>query len=271
MKVLYYFPFYTLVVCLLMSCASKPVLQAPVRALTFNDFAKEQASRKSALSKVQGKLKLELLTRENPLSGSGRILAEFPDRFRVELRDPLGRVHYILFAKGEKVAAYFPRNKQATVDVQSGRGYFKRVLGAAWSAPELMALFFGIVPGHWDKKSLVQWGWDKERGLFLGQLAKGKEALSLWVDSSDATVRRLEWSVDGKTLDAEYSDFDSCCEAPTDPKLGFDAVVRFRAEDAAVHAAWDSLKPTKAAASGSVFEYQPSPGEVVSEERASDR
>ncbi len=251
---------------LLSGCASKPpVQQAPLVPLAPRDFFRDQAERRRVLQDFSGKLKLSYVTEKNPVSGSGRIVGAALDRVRIELRDPLGRLQYVLLKQGERVAASFPRSQKAVTENSGGRAYFQQVLGAPWSLGDLVALFTGRLPKGWESQPVKSWKWDGEKAAYRGLLEDGKHSVTVWVDAKNTSLQSLVWKVGEQTLEVDYEDYDACCEPQDSFKLAHKVSLKLPGEKSEVGVVWDTLKKAAQPAPLALFDFQAAPGDKVVE------
>jgi hypothetical protein len=256
---------------LVSGCVSKPPVEAPLRQVTSRDFLRDQAERRRVLQDFSGKLKLSYVTQSNPVSGSGRIVGFSLDRIRIELRDPIGRLQYVLTKQGERVAAWFPRNQTAMTENTGGRAYFEQVLGAPWSLGDLAALFMGRLPAAWESKPMKQWKWDPEKQAYRGLFEEGMQSLIVWVEPKHTSIQSLLWNLGDRSLSVEYDDLDLCCEPQPSFKLAHKVDLKLPKEGSEVGVVWDSLRKSAQPAPLSVFDFQPAPGDKVTELKVKQR
>lgn len=240
-------------------CAGHRVLEKPIKDLTPSDFWKDQGQRRGLLSGFSGKLKLGYRGKDQEVSGKGRIVGKYPNAFRVELRDPIGRLHYVLVENGNRVWVHFPRNRNGYREEASGKAYFRRALGIPVPFADLAGLFVGEVPARWQNAKHVGWQWDTSVGAFRLELESGGERLKLWVDSEHSSIMRLEWNGSGGKIHAVFSDLDTCCVGVPPSRvfrLAHEVSVTIPDEDTAVELTWDSLVRPTQEIPGGVFEFQ---------------
>jgi hypothetical protein len=201
------------------------------------------------------------------ISGKGRIVGQQPGSYRLELRDPIGRLHYVLTAQQEELVGYYPRLHQAFTDATGGKAYFKKVLGIAVPFSEMVGLFMGTVPGRWEKAKLRKWEWDREVGAFRGEWEQGGEKLTVWVDSGNAAPQTVRWERAGQVIEAQFSEFDGCCNNRKNFFLAYEVKVQIPSEQTSVQISWDSLSRSSQEVPASAFTFQAGPGDKVSEIR----
>jgi outer membrane lipoprotein-sorting protein len=250
---------------LLSACAHHPKVENPVQPLEAADFWRDQTARRAFLGTFSGKLKMGYEGKKQSVSGKGRIVGNYPQNFRLELRDPIGRLHYVLIQKGSSVVAYFPRNKQAGRENNSGRTYFKRVLGTGIAFNDIVAISAGVLPTKWEKVKFSTWEWDKEQGAFRGVLEQGGEKVTVWVDSANTAIQSLVMDMAGETVEAEFTDREPCCETPGGFHLGYEAKLKLPKQQTAVGVTWDTISKPTQDIPASAFEFTPAAGDKVSE------
>lgn len=253
-------------VFLSVGCSHQRVLESPIHPVEPGMFWRDQAVRRGFLTSFSGKLKMSYDGKDQEVSGKGRIVGRAPSGFRVELRDPIGRLHYVLVQKGPQFAVHFPRNKQALKEASGGKAYFKKVLGKELGFSDLALLFTGVVPAKWDKAKFESWEWDKSKGAFRGIAQLGDETLTVWVDSGNEALQSLIWEVGGETVEATYRDYDKCCEGMRGGfALAYEAKVSLSEQDTAMEVVWESLKRQEVPVAA--FDFQPASGDRVVEIR----
>ncbi len=256
----------TLVVLVSTACSHQRVLESPVHPVEPSQFWRDQAVRRGFLTSFSGKLKMSYDGKDGEVSGKGRIVGRAPNGFRVELRDAIGRLHYVLIQKGAQFSVHYPRNKRALKESVGGRAYFKKVLGKELPFSDLALVFAGVVPSKWDKAKFDSWGWDKEKGAFRGISRLADETLTVWVDSSNEALQGMRWELGGETVEASYKDYDKCCEGMRGNfGLAYEAKVSLPDQDTAMEVGWESLKRQEIPASA--FDFQPPAGDRVMELR----
>jgi outer membrane lipoprotein-sorting protein len=250
---------------LVAACAHHPKVETPIQPLEVADFQRDQGARRAFLGSFSGKLKMGYEGKKQSISGKGRIVGNYPQTFRMELRDPIGRLHYVLIQNGTSVTAYFPRNKQAGHENASGRVYFKRVLGLGIPFNDIVAIASGVLPPKWEKVQFTSWEWDKEQGAFKGVLEQGGEKATVWVDSANTAMQSLILETGGETIEAEYSDREPCCETQAGFHLGYEVKVKMPKQQTAVLVSWDALSKPTQDIPATAFEFTTAPGDKVAE------
>lgn len=247
----------------LVGCAHHPKVENPIQPLEPSDFARDQTARRAILASVSAKLKMGYEGKKQSVSGKGRLVGNYPGNFRLELRDPLGRLHFVFTQKGENAVAYYPRNKQAARETTSGKTYFKRVIGLGLAFSDLVSVSAGVLPASWQRVPLKSWEWDRSEGAFRGVLEKGGEKMAIWVDSANTAIQRMEWQVDGQTVEVAFEDREPCCESKAVFTLGYEVKWNIPDQSTSVQVSWESLLKPNQEIPSSAFEFQPAPGDKV--------
>jgi len=230
-----------LVVVLLAGCASAPPRQPT--GLGEKSFWADQAKRSTKLKHVNGALGLRYKTKQMNVGGRGRIASTLGDGLRLELRDPLGRVRFLVALKGPKFAAYFPSEKKAYIDSERGTRYLRQFLGVGASFEEVQDLFFGVMPRTFGLKRLDSWEWDPSKGSYKGsaKLAKGGQ-LRVWVHPGNGAIELLQAQRGPDVVEVRYTDFSPCCGKDS-PALANVVVLEPEHRRTSIIAEWDDLTP----------------------------
>jgi hypothetical protein len=225
-------------------CAHKPT-RLPT-GLTAAGFWKEQGERKGRTESISAKLHLRYQSRAGGVSGRGRMLSQLPKYLRLEMRDPLGRVAYVVSLQGENFTAYYPSQKRAYTDKQSGAAYMKQFLGVSLTFKDLDHVLVGLVPSFLNTEKFDSWEWISEDGIYRGKAKRDSESLSCDVDPDTGALRALDWLGNGDVVHVSYSDFSSCCggEAKGAKPLSLAHVVSVSIArvDSKVEAEWDDVE-----------------------------
>ncbi|MBY0369127.1 hypothetical protein K2X33_00475 [bacterium] len=248
-------------------CAHQRVLEKPLKPLVWADFWKDQTVRRGTLGEFSGKLKLGYEGKGQSISGRGRIVGKEAKNFRLELRDPIGRLHYVLVDKAGEVSVHYPRERFGYKDATGGRAYFQKTLGRRVAFAELVSLFLGVLPSQWEKARASGWEWDRDHGAFRGSLELGGENLTVWVDSGHAGLREFDWLRDGHTVHATLADFSDCCDTQGQRRAGFQLAYEVKidlGEGASTSASWDSLARPSSPLPAAAFELPFPAGDKVS-------
>jgi outer membrane biogenesis lipoprotein LolB len=244
-------------VFVLASCVHKPPRQPT--GLKESEFWKEQTTRSDAVKFLSAKLQLHYQGRSESVRGKGRMLSELPDRMRLELRDPLGRAQYIVAVSGERFTAYYPTQKRAYFDKQSGTAYMKRFLGVGFTFKDLQNLLLGLLPPGAKAEKFDEWGWAVAEEVYRGRLTRDGEKLVVDVDPDTGAIRELTWEWKGDVAHVTYGDFAPCCDGMrktlNEKPIRLAAVVTVGLDRAAskVEAEWDDVTRLDAGMDSEIF------------------
>lgn len=187
---------------LLPHCASIPKKTAT--GLRPDRFWEDQKFRGSFLESVSGKLYMSYKHPKESAAGQGRVLFS-QNRMRLELRDPLGKLHYVAVSDGKTFTAYFPTRALAYRDSVAGRAYFEKYMGFRFSSSEFRDLLVGTFPV--SVRSFSSWEWDDSEGMYVGVTTQGAYRFRVWVDGDKAVIRKLKWSTKDDELVVSYGDY----------------------------------------------------------------
>jgi len=161
---------------------------------------------------VFGKVRIRYEGQTDKISGKGQLLLELPGRVSLELRDPLGRTHYIAALNGKRLVAFYPRENVAYIDLRSGSQYMKRFLGMELSFSELYEILLGSIPSGQSGLPFENWEWDTNRRLYRGKLKVSGRSVTCWVDGRKRWIEEMLIDLGKDVLQVVYQDFSSCCE-----------------------------------------------------------
>lgn len=229
-------------VLLLVSCTHTPPKGKPT-GLTANDFWKEQEQRAHAANAISGKVRVRYEGRREKVSGKGLLLAQLPDQVRLELRDPLGRTHYIAGLNGQQMVAYYPRQNLAYLDGSKGNNYLKKIFGMDVSFSEFHQILLGILPSTKPGTLIDSWAWDEERGLYRAQLKIRGNTAMVWIDPESGVLQECLLTIDVESVRVVYQEFSSCCEKESTPGISLAQVVTISLDKAktSVDFEWDKI------------------------------
>lgn len=236
---------------ILVSCVHKPPRQPS--GLKASDFWNDQRLRREAARLLSAKLQLRYQGRSESVSGKGRMLSQLPDHLRLELRDPLGRVQYLVTVNGERFVAYYPTQKRAYLDKQSGAAYMKRFLGVGFTFKDLQSLLLGLLPPGAKAEKFDEWGWAGAEEEYRGQLKRDGERLVVDVDPDSAAIRELTWETKSDVAHVTYSDFAPCCGGDKSIRLAAVVTVGLGRTASKVEAEWDDITQLDAPKENEVF------------------
>lgn len=226
----------------LAGCASTPPRQPT--GLGEKAFWLDQAKRSAKLKNVNGAIAVRYKTKQTNVGGRGRIASTLGDGMRLELRDPLGRVRFLVSLRGSRFAAFYPSEKKAYVDSEHGTRYLRQFMGVGASFEEVQDLFFGVMPRTFRITRLDGWDWDATKGAYVGsaKLPKGG-ALKVWVHPDHAAIEMLQAQRGNDVVEVRYSDFSPCCGKGS-PVLANVVVLEPEHRRTSITAEWDDLQTT---------------------------
>ncbi len=189
---------------------TKPLVSGP--ELTTDRFWEEQKERKEETAQISAKVQVSYQGKGGKkVSGNGRLVLQPGERLRLELRDPLGRIHYLAALAGPHFVAHYPRQKLAYVDEKAGAAYVLDFLGIDFSFSDLHSLLLGILPERFTKSSFETWTFDKEAKVYKGLLTLSDYRVLATVDPQTAALKALELSSKAGKITLDYSVFEVCC------------------------------------------------------------
>ncbi len=246
-------------VVLIASCVHKPPAATPTGLLPA-DFWRDQQRRVFATSSISGKVHVRYEGNRDRVSGKGLLVAQLPDHIRLELRDPLGRTHYIAGLDKTRLVAYYPRQKLAYVDQHSGNAYLKKTFGMEVSFSELHQIMLGMLPSSRPGMPVDSWDWDAEKGAYRALIKLRGNPATVWIDGTRGTIQEMFLTVGQEKIHVEYQDFESCCERDSASgkvagvAMAANVSVRLERLKTLVAFEWDKIDSTAGNASGSTFE-----------------
>ncbi len=192
-----------LVIFLLTHCA-KEIKNNPPTGLKLETFVKEQVHRRDYFKQSTGKFWFEYQGSPH-IRGRGLYVANLPGQVRMELRDPLGRLHLILALNGDQFVAYLPQEKKAYLDSKKGALFLKKWI--RWEVPmdKFLPLGLGSLP---KETRLTGWKWDGVKSVYLSE-SKTPDALSLSVEGEEAILTQVGFK--NPAFSVNYVDAQKCC------------------------------------------------------------
>jgi len=201
--------FLALVLFVVSACSHTP--RAQPTGLGQAGFWSEQTQRSQEVKLLSGKVRLSYQGRKQSVSGKGRLLSQLPAQARMELRDPLGRVAYVVALNGKKFTAYYPSQKRAFVGEDGGREYFKSSMGLEAGFDELQRMLLGLLPERAGKGPFPNWEWDDGKGAYRADMKRGDTHWHLFIDGKSAALRQVTIESPTETIMVQYSDYGPCC------------------------------------------------------------
>lgn len=199
-------------------CTQSPVASSPkallpgATELTADRFWEDQKERVDEAAQISAKVRVSYQGRGGKkISGNGRLVLQPDQKLRLELRDPLGRIHYLATLTDGHFVAHYPRQKLAYIDDKAGGAYVLDFLGIAFNFSDLHSLLLGILPGRFAKATFETWHFDKPTNTYRGLLTVGDYRVLATVDAGSAALRGLELSSKAGKITLDYSAFEPCC------------------------------------------------------------
>ncbi len=197
-----------LLVLFLLSCSS--VQHVEPTGYSAENFWADQNERRKVVQKVSANLSLNY-SGMGEGAGKAQMIAEMPNHFRMEVRDPLGRVHLISTLEGTNFAVVYPRVKRFHKDSQAGKTFLKKIVGFDYSFNFLLPLMFGILPADMAKTGFhAPWQWDLKVGRYRGEIKVKGTPWLVWVNPQNSAIEKIEIQA-ASPFTIEYLDFFRCC------------------------------------------------------------
>lgn len=244
-------PFFCFLCCLSLSaCVTRKPKVATL--LTAQDFWEEQESRKNDFKAWEGKARVVLEEHGKNASGSGRIFFMSPDKIKMELRDPFGRLHFTAIKKKQSFLAHFVSQKVAYLEQEGGREYLKQKLGVDLPYDEVLGLWLGKLPKKLEGATFQSWEWDAMEGNYVGRLEKSGYEVICHVDGDMGVLKKIEWKKPAPSFQVIYDDLGTCCsDKKNNDKVAFAYSAKFENLNASqkVEVEWEDVflnpKPPK--------------------------
>ncbi len=256
MKVLSY-SLSALLVLNLMGCAHTP--GRPATGLVQGSFWKDQSSRLALARGLAGKMLLHYEGKKESGTGQGWVISQLPNDTRLELRDPLGKLRYLVVLNGQQFMALYPTEQLAYLDDRAGNAYLEKLLGADFSFRDLQQIFVGILPGVLPGTGVEDWKWDSDNGVYRGYVAGKRYRYTIEVDGEMASLRKISWATSHQKVVVNYSDFKPCCgEASRQANvhsMGLAQVINVSQDEpkSLIELTWKEIRPLEKAANGEIF------------------
>lgn len=244
------------------SCAHK-IIPEPV-GYTAAKFWKDQKTRRTLLKQASAKLSLSYRDPKQGFTGKGQGVWSLPQKGRLEVRDPFGRLQYVVVAGPKAFSAFYPGDGTWFKDDESGRGYFKYFIGVDQSFGEMTGWLLGILPDS-AAESFDSWSWIPREGVYEGKLRAAGGAMAIGIDPNTSA---MVWARTdrGGGFSVEYSGFSPCCGGATlNVKSDSTALARsVRLESSrtgqAIESDWQDIDPLKKSPDAASFEFTPPSG-----------
>jgi len=252
MKVLFFF------VCLglVLGCGhipkKEPVGYGP------RQFWKDQSLRLAKLNQFSAKIYLGVRGRGAKGSGSGQMIAQLPDRFRLEIRGPIGRLQFVAAQNGRNLTAYYPQEAKAFLDGGGGRAYLQKMAGLNMEFGVLQYVFIGVLSYPTVPKSFKSWQWDSRAGLYVGKIEQSGTEIEVWVDPQLSAIRKVLITENEIETQIDYSEF----KRTSSQKLGAAValarrvIVENKKLETSVNVQWKAMNPLRRTPKASVFQVK---------------
>lgn len=248
---------------LVAGCAHK-IFPEPA-GYSVSGFWKDQKARRSLLRQAAAKLSLSYRDPKQGFSGKGQALWSLPQRGRLEVRDPFGRLQYVLVASPKGFSAFYPGDGTWFRDEAAGRDYFRHFIGVDQTFGEMTGWLLGILPDS-AGESLDAWAWLPRQGVYEGKLRAGGWSITMGVDPQNDSLRWARAERDGAGFFVEYGSFSPCCggggvnvRTETTP-LARSVRIESLKTGQAIESEWQELSPVKKTPEGERFEFKPPAG-----------
>lgn len=195
---LFIIPFF-----LLLGCQHKVVRTAT--GLDSKKFWSEQEKRAAAFHSYSAKINLRYQGKEESISGKGNVLVDGTRGVRMELRDPLGRLQYVLTSKKDLVTALYPREGLAYSDTQKGIKYFEHMLGLALTVDDLRLLWLGILN---SSAHLSSFEWSEADADYVASVSQNGSDYHLEINPDTAAIMKLNVKKGSSTFQVSYAEFE---------------------------------------------------------------
>lgn len=182
----------------------------PETGLKPEAFWKDQQARSKSVDQVAAKLRLTFFGKNRSISGRGQLVRQPKRRVRLELRDPLGRVHYLAAQDQSAFTAHYPRRRLAYTDNKGGNRYVRAFLGLDFTFLGLQDIFVGLLPDV-QSKTVEGWKWDGETGEYVGTVQLTDRKATIRVDGRGGELTGLSVPMKEGTIEVKYSHFEPCC------------------------------------------------------------
>jgi hypothetical protein len=233
---------FAILIALTLSSCSTMQRRTP-SGLTASRFLQLQRDRQKAFHQLSGKVGLRYEGIKDSISGNGRYLSGTKHQYRLEIRDPLGRLHYLAALSDKNFQAHYPRQSKAYIDDQGGRAYLKKLAGISLDFHSLVGLAVGIIPRVYNKNSMDSWEWDEAAGLYRGDAKIGTASVEYAVDGASGTLVSLSVRNPTTVVEVQYSDLEPCCDGfELQQTLARVAEVRWPQSRASFNFEWNDLK-----------------------------
>lgn len=226
----------------LSGCAhQKPVAVEDAKLLTWDLVTKEQAARSESLNTILGKMSVEFEGHDESVRGLGTSGVILPNDYLLEIRDPVGRLHFQAVTRGNAFEGYFPRHKKVYKDKGSGRPFFQKTWGIPISFPEMSRLSAGLLPKSLGKQKNAELVW--KDGAYEGKFDVDGSSAVVGLNS-DGALTRLNWQRKEGDVEVAWRDFRPCCKwtSASADSFAIAHVIEIKTKDSIILIRWKSLQ-----------------------------
>lgn len=238
---------FVLLLIFVSSCTHTQTKPAP-RALTWSEVMAEQKKREEAVQSLIGKMSVEFDAEKDSVRGLGTCGAQFPDNFLLEIRDPVGRLHFQAVNRGNKFEGYFPRLGKLYKDTRAGRNFFTRTWDIPVSFKELYRASAGLLPRKIDPSKMKELTWNGQ--VFVGQAELEDGTLDVEIRADEMALSKLVWQRKDNAIEIQWRDFRPCCDWAPESNLAFAHVIEVKSKDNVIAIDWKSLQKWETASEG---------------------
>jgi len=242
---------------LFVGCTHAPL--RPATGLSPDGYWRDQTKRRALAGGLAGKLLLHFEGKKASGTGLGWVISQLPAESRLELRDPLGKLVYLVVLHGHEFMALYPTERLAYVDERAGNAYLEKLLGADFSYRDLEQFFLGILPGVESGQKIEDWDWDGEQGVYRGNVAGKRYRYAIEVDGELGALRKVSWAAAHQKIVVTYSDFKPCCGKASGQvnvsSMGLAQVITVSQDDpkALIELTWKEIRPLEKPANDEIF------------------
>lgn len=250
---------YTIYILLILivSCSHTPVVVSPPRDIPQPEFWQGQELRTQSTRRLQGTVVVRAQWKKQRLTGRGQFLTQLPAQVRMELRDPLGRLQYLLNLSGSNVTAYYPREKLVYLDEKSGEAYLTKFMGLDITLPELQDFLIGRIPNRFETiPQFDEWAWEGATGYYRGVMKWGGRHLVAEVDPRTLALKALRIENKIEEILIQYKDFAPCCHPTKNIQVAQTVRVSLKVANTEFEFSWKTLEAFKTPKNDEVFSVQ---------------
>lgn len=218
----------------------------------WKEFLATQEKLEISLDAMLGKLSVEFEGKDESVRGLGTSAILRPDHYLLEIRDPLGRLHFQAVSRGVEFEGYFPRLNRLYQDKLSGKRFFQKTWALPISFPELSRLSAGLLPKPLQASKPGDATWKAPNWEVPLKLDGSEVTVKL---RADGRLSRLEWRRAEGDIQVEWRDYRPCCKSLASGQAGapldFAHVIEVKTADTVISIHWKSIQKWAAPSLGS--------------------